>query len=92
MTRQRRYCVFRIVNDERKEIYLVATSKSIFEAISAIHRSRPHAIRDWDISDIAKFESLEFNLTKDAADHFVQARVANGLRRGYRYVLDVEDR
>lgn len=35
------YRVFRIVNGVRKEIYLVATSQSIFDAIAALPDERP---------------------------------------------------
>ena len=89
---KRRYCVFRLVNEAKREVLLVATTRSIFEAIGAIHRSRPPAIRDWDVSDIAKFESLEFNLSKKAAADFVEARRASGSRRGYRYIVDFKAR
>lgn len=90
MARHAHYCVFRVVNEARKEIYLVATSRPIFDAIVGLRDERPRAIKDWDLDDIAKFESLEFNLSKDAAMEFVNARVNSGTRRGYRYILALE--
>lgn len=89
MAPEKRYCVFRIVNEARKEIFLAATTRSIFDAIADIRRSRPRALRDWDLTDITMFESLEFDLTENAARAFVEARVRKGAQRGYCYILDL---
>lgn len=90
MARSRRYCVFRIVNEARKEIFLVATSQPIFRAIARIREHRPLDLQGWDLEDISRFESLEFNLSREAALDFVKARVERGTSRGYRYILDLD--
>lgn len=90
MAREKLYCVFRIVNEVRKEIFLAASTRPIFEAIADIRLARPRALQAWNLTDITKFESLEFNLKEADAQAFVEARVKRGTQRGYRYILDLE--
>jgi hypothetical protein len=87
MASRRPYNVFRIVNEARKEIFLAATTQSVVRAIAAIRDRRPAELAGWELDDISAFESLDFDLTREAAVAFMEARISRGKDRGYRYIV-----
>lgn len=86
MPHERRYTVFEASNADLKEVYVTATSRSIFEAMANLTKKPPRAIAHWEPEHRVSHRSLEFSLSKSEADHFIERYVGKRLPDGWRFV------
>lgn len=82
------YTVFEVVNEKRREIFVSLTIAPMVEAIAALSRARPAAIKSWQLSDATTFRSIEFGLSEKDARAFIANYAKTGLPEGWRFLTE----
>ena len=83
----KRYAIFEVVNEKRREIYVGATAEPIFQTIDLLRQRRPESIKDWNLDDVLAVRSVEFNLDEKRAQAFVEKYVQTGSPSGWRFLI-----
>lgn len=88
MAPQHHITVFEAANSDLKEIYVVWTARSVFEAMGALDKRPPAAIAHWRPSkQRIDFRSLEFKLNEDEARAFIARHATKQLQSGWKYII-----
>lgn len=87
-----RLTVYEIVNERRREVFVGATDRPIFELAAAFQRKLPAELADWDVKDCTAIRSVEFDLSPEKAQAFIEAYSKSGIPPGWRFMAQKKPR